>query len=827
LRLIQSLFEGGQIASGGDLLGACLQPAVSQHEDRFSGTYVTSQFPTYELNEVYRDFIPHINEIAPETVVNALKAALLHTLAAELTSDKVERIDVSSFWLDAIGYEDEYQPQDYKHVLIETLRICLLHWLTCRDDQGIAYIKQLNFTKSHVLRRLAVYIMAKHADLFRDEIATKLIDTDFIDGEGMHYEVFALLRNGFAILQPEQQQDVLLAILEGPSQERLHSHMTVRSLFGEVDEDLYKRIWVRDRLWPIRDHLAEGHTEFLTKLCQLDGEPAVSAYTPVQISGFTKCGADLSPIRAEEWEEKLIGLFLDFVDGWVPSERHPYHQNEPTMNGLTITIRQMVHKHPGKFLDATAEIIARSLNSAYLAAIIEALTECIRAGTILDWSALVQLLTYIVEAELSEPPNPEAERVADSNECRYFVARLLIEALEINAITSPHIESVRQTTMALLRLSNPSFKVEVKSPPSSTTRSPQIYRPEALRALILTLSIQKCINQISIIPADSVEILEDCLILGPDNNTSVLEVFGACINKLWGIDPQWTASHIRTIFPVDTSSEGQKAFLNVFSAYLVEAGVWERTFSSLKFAYKRAFDLLGSKKQDDGRHLDKLRQLALHLLWALEKHWDQFEMGHSGDENHLVNLLFASSYPALSRELSWGMNEVLLNASSIVAKGELWAIFRPVVTWRLRQLKNSGSLAIFDDEVSNYSLIPATLSEVETLSNLMPLIEYMLPHLARNSRPFFVHRLMQYLANMSTVEPLLVIRCCRTLCDLSMANGNGGRWYEKDTLSKILINVACYLEEPRSEVIALINQMAANGDLSFRDLYDQFTTRNG
>jgi hypothetical protein len=329
----------------------------------------------YRLDETFDDLIHHVFGKLPVQASELIEQALIALLQAEFSAEQGYDLETTSFWREAIASTAEHERQEYKHRLLSVLRDGLVKWAETGDAAFVSHVTDLNQSPYRILRRLAVYLMSRFPEQFVADVAAILQTKVGLDGSGMYYETISLLRSGYPLLNSEQQRVVLDTITAGPSDESIAAWRKLRGGVETADITRLVQEHIRDRLWLVQSHLPESHLAILRELVQKLGPPDPASLEPPSPLEMTELGPELSPTTAQDWGNKPITEFLDFLTEWQPSEPRRVTRDVPSMAGLAITVREMVLAQPDQFLDVVDAIVSRRINSAYLSAIVESLTE--------------------------------------------------------------------------------------------------------------------------------------------------------------------------------------------------------------------------------------------------------------------------------------------------------------------------------------------------------------------------------------------------------------------------------------------------------------------
>ena len=175
-----------------------------------------------------------------------------------------------------------------------------------------------------ILRRLGLYIISVYPVKFRNDIVRELLDQKNLDDLTIHHEFFLLLRRGFTELREPEKKLLVKMIMDGPSLEQAEriyeSYRKVDFPNREKYLSNWKKGWIRDRLWMIKDQLDVEAKSILNNLVEEGGRPEHPDFLAWSSGAFWI--ADVSPYSELELSKFTPDQLYEFIKSWsARSER--------------------------------------------------------------------------------------------------------------------------------------------------------------------------------------------------------------------------------------------------------------------------------------------------------------------------------------------------------------------------------------------------------------------------------------------------------------------------------------------------------------------------
>jgi hypothetical protein len=460
-----------------------------------------------------------------------------------------------------------------------------------------------------VFDRIAMYLSSLHPNIAPEITAEYLTKKEFFDSTSVKHEYALLLRSGFKILLPDKQKLILDWIAEGHAEAEKPEDLEAAKI-----AERRRGIWRRDKLSFIAEDLPEKLQQQYAELVQLYGEPD-HADLPSRIrGGFV---GPTSVVHAQEIsamsDEDLRKLLLT----WEATEDRFFG---PTKEGLARELGIAIKQNPERFV-VLAEWF-KGLDPTYVRAYFQTLEELIQKNISIDWKVILNLCQWVLD-QTREIPNRKGEvmdRDPDWGWTRKAIASLIQRGLNGKFIPFELRDAVWRALEILADDPDPIPKDEEERSSSSDAYSLTInsVRGESLSAVVEyalwnydNTGKEKQSLGFQIMP-EVKELLEKHLDPAQDPSVAVRAVYGRYLPWLLLVDPEWTKTYIKAIFP--KSQFKTSLYLAAWETYLIYVPVYNEPFNVLREQYLEAVENLGSAERESGRRNDRDELLAEQLM---------------------------------------------------------------------------------------------------------------------------------------------------------------------------------------------------------------------
>ena len=121
-------------------------------------------------------------------------------------------------------------------------------------------------------------------------------------------------------------------------------------MYGEDCEKRRKQfseIWIRDRLWTIKDYLSSNGKRRLNEITKKYGEPQHPEFLSYLSEAFSV--QEISPLSVSEISEKEPDELINYIKNWKPKEDHLISPIEVTHRGFARTFAEAFIANPNKY----------------------------------------------------------------------------------------------------------------------------------------------------------------------------------------------------------------------------------------------------------------------------------------------------------------------------------------------------------------------------------------------------------------------------------------------------------------------------------------------
>ncbi|MDL0128053.1 hypothetical protein [Halobacterium salinarum] len=654
--LAEDLVNGEHFDEGLDLIDSLLTIRLEaepegRNEEIMGSYYLTSLFDEGTLERLVRNRPNQTIELFEEKLNDAARAR------AEDRGKEVDDLQffhqfaVSNF---SIEEDDRNKPFE---LFVGFLRETVDTWFETTDveDQQEKITEYLD--SNVILRGFGFYLVRKHSEDHSDLVGEELLDEENYRDIRLKKEFNLLLKHGFSSIPDDRQQEVVDVITSVPVRdtfERIAENRQDEFDDMTVEELVERRSdrWIRDRLWPIREHLSEEADEQLSELIdQFEDEPE-DPETPAVRGGFV---SHESPESRSELEEYSPSELIDFCIE-EPFEEQEWYETAQQESGRTGSVEEIgrqgaaeeiadiILDNPGRY--ATEIPRLQQAPASYSTRLIGHLRDRMEdESDILENQEFREALWELSESIVSDTeewPKQTRKRIG-------WLLRDGFGNADLYNYFLREKDRVREITITL---------ADDPDPDISTDRPPEGYaghndpshtalntvRPVAVDALII-YARRVAVDEDSEPDSKVIEKLEERM---DDISLGVHSVFGRRLLTLWPIDEDWVIDHLPEIFPRSQSQKDTERFTAAWDSYVAFSQTHPDVFPHLRKYYFHAIDLMAEGETTETINADQ--QMAGHLLGNYLFEYDLEEWSES-----LLAYLYDRADPDLARQVAWNL----------------------------------------------------------------------------------------------------------------------------------------------------------------------------
>ena len=489
----------------------------------------------YEYEELARKLIPELALSAGTDALDLGSDLLQGTIEAR--GERKSPRDYSDFWRPTIEDEQGNRAADVVDGLVTATRDASLA-LIDEGDAGLGdVIERLRARGWQIFTRIALYVAAERADSDPQVARRFAVDPSLLREAPLDVERDRLVTAVSGNLEPSQLESYLSGVEDGPT------------FPSSEDADRDRRrveIWQRDRLAPVAELLDDQWKQRFDELVESYGPPQ-----PGRIRAATAYWTGpTSPMNEQEMAGMPASAVIDFIADWTPEQT----LRSASAEGLARVLQERVKSSPMEF-GTLAERIS-GLDPTYVRAVLDGFAAAAKDGVEVPWREALALIELAVESPALEESPERRENDDRDPDWRWTrkAAASLIENVMQNDLLAP--ELLEQTWGSLRELSwdgEPDDAYERRYGGTNMdplTLSLNTTRGEAMHAVVAfaawaaqhedTESLEAALGNLA-------EHLDPTV----EPSVTIRGVFGARLNQLHVIAPEWTAEKKELLFPAD------------------------------------------------------------------------------------------------------------------------------------------------------------------------------------------------------------------------------------------------------------------------------------
>jgi hypothetical protein len=688
--------------------------------------------------------------------------------------------DNSSVWMPAIEPHEQNHQYEPLPVLAAAVRDAAEALIAQRPDAVDDLVTGAESRGWFFFRRLALHLL-------RHQPQTQVAKTHAQRGEilqnyALKHEAHLFLRSVFPHLSQEEKEQIIERISNGPSICREERFETPAQRQEYIDW------WIAQRLSWVKEWLTTRAREDYDRLVQNHQEPTEEDDF-VAVMGTMWVGPT-SPKTGEELMTMSIPDVLAFLRTWNPGPRKLFdHSRE----GVARELQKLATERPTEIAAAAREM--RDLDSAYIRGILNGLQSAVQnKRPILDWASIIELAAHVV-AQPREIKRP-ADDPRDGDDphwgwARAAIARLFDTGFRAGEATIPIRFREEVFAVLLQALDDPD-----PAPAEDDARDPMNValnstRGQAFRAIVLYgLWVRRSDQQVPRTFDDMPEVREVLVrVAHSEESAGVRAVMGELLHIMHALDPGWVREYRDDLFPSNALGDA------VFHTYITNGQPTLEIDLLLKPEFDRAIVAVAEGQNSPPRYAD---HLARHVMWLYAS--DEATLNPHG----LVERFMAAAAPE-DRAYAVGfaptaVDDCTQDDATFCEKLQRfweWCARREDLAPMQR-----GFGQWFDEERLDISWRLGQLEHALTVA-------------AGVARDF---EIMELLAEITSSQPVPVLRCARLLFD-SGEYFSRYHWVHEGSIRRIIVDaLASENAEAQDAARSLANHLVGHGFDEFLDL---------
>lgn len=603
VQLIVHLVEGGEVAQAVQLARHLLSPQHPDSEEIEGFVLPADPRPRFshpEYGDVLDRVLAAVSAVSPEVAYRLATDLLEDVLSGrEPTDDRPD--DFSYIWRPTIeGASPGRRHRDMRDDLITAVR-------EAANDERIdvrAVADDMEARQWPVFKRLALHTLTTRASSVPDLVLVRARQIDRLDDPAQRYEFTRLLREALSITDAEGREELLDLVLAtedrgntGSAEDKVRQDYRLAGTLAALGAALPDRG---------REHLGR----LLVELGVTEQELEASGRPGGIVTSFV---GPTSPRSAADLAQMPNAQLLEFLSSWAPSGDWA----APSREGLGRTLQEAVKLDPSRFADLAEEFV--NLDPTYVRSLLRGLQDALKEGNGFDWSQGLRLSAWVLAQ--ADPPHDgqDRDRDPDWSWTRGTIADLLDVGLPSTQHPIPF--DLRDAVWAQLAqlLEDPDPTPEHEEQYGGSNMDPvtlaiNTVRGRAMHATVqYALWVRRHLGEAATFDAmpEVQAALDQHLDVELDPSLAVRSVYGQFFPWLHLIDPNWAASRIETIFPVQP--DDAERFEAAWNAFVVFTPPFDSMAVVLADVFTAAVERLPEGDNERSNHRDPDRHLAEHL----------------------------------------------------------------------------------------------------------------------------------------------------------------------------------------------------------------------
>jgi hypothetical protein len=761
----------------------------------------------------------------PESVIKILEKNLIEFLKHERKDIAQPQESYSSWWRNAIEDTDQDILDSYEDSTLCALRDTLITQAGLNKEHAEKSIIRYLISLYSILRRLGLYLLWTHGDMFFDLVSAELLKPENLDDIDIHHEYFMLLNHCFRLLSTADKKTLVNMILRGPDEDRVSKMADWVEKDHQVNREEYiskqKKAWIRDRLWMIMDCLDSKTKKILHGLVAEGGEPEHPAFLS-WMSGMISI-EDISPFPKEQLEDYSQDELYNFIRKWRPSPREDFGPERISYVGLASVIANLILANPQRYSSRLCDIAL--LRPEYPNAIINHWANSEYKGKI-PWRNALNLCNGLVE-------NPNLGDDAGVNiddqtwvSVRMSITRLIEVGLDTKGRLIPKslLPKARNILLRLVDDPDPSL---LQDRPSEgwlghndyITAALNHVRPCAIRTLIKyalrKAQMEKKTSGKIALEKGVQDIFTRKVNSKLDSSRAVHSVFGQYLPYLYWLDKEWVGYNLDNIFPLEQDEENIWFFIASWDGYILNRFSQE-IFSLLRSRYKQAIRYI-TDGYTPKSHLDFVGHFSIHLV--LDYFLSEINQRLSPEQDSLIVEFANKTPPEVRSKIGWAL--WIVCKDNLKELSQFWPKAKLFWEWRTSEATISNHSPDFSLEMGEYSHLLNIAPPHETIKSLRHLLEGLLPYMQGSEyRNQLWNSTEKFLSNQVERDPINSIRFYRLMYE---QKSHPPQWLYHSDEAKKIIEISAKIPESRADSLSLIDFLARWGDYKFRDIYNLYS----
>jgi hypothetical protein len=824
------LFQGELFDDALDVFNELSKPRLAS-EFEVRGTRQSTHEPVVTLYDNLMGIEYHevnvLGELTarmPAIISEALSEHLGNSLKLEGVLLEKPEYEKHSWWRVAVEETGQDLGNSAKDKILKRFIQALTDWANSDFSTFSQYLANLFDDSRKIIYRVGLYFLHKYPEKLPSLVDKELRKYENLDDTEIKHEHFLLLETGFVYLSVEHQDTLVKSILAGPPQSRKDKYSEYYETFpSEMDLSLTEYIemqeilWIRDRLWMIKEYLSGDLDEKLKAIVEKFGEPKHPTFHSwMSGSGFVK---NVSPISIEDLGKFSPTQLLDFVTNWEPTSKRQDFFEDESIEGLAQLVAQIIYENTNQYKEIIFEIAKTKPIFT-----IEILQNFAKSDDIKpkQWKILINMCNELLD-DIAIRKNMESSLEGNWMWARQRIAELLRSGFQKDEHLIPDSMWVRARDILIILANDPDpFQGSDPMPELGNisaindplTVSLNRVRPVALRTLIkYALCRAETTPPENKIEKELKEVILDNLDNTKNASFSTYSVIGELLPELNWLDSEWVKEIITKVFPKYTNEKELWFFVSAWDSYIFHNRYIKDLHDLLFPYYISAIDHLSLGFVT---RRDLINNFAVHLV--LEYLSEEYEPDFMKNIQVPITRYFMKTKPEEWATGAWACWKIIQDNPDKL--NEWWPKVRKLWEWRVQEAITSNHSSDFDQEMRRFVHLLEFIPEDESIITLQPLLEGMLPHIVNiKYRDRGWDELEKFLSLQVDKYPL---ECVQLYYFMREQREEHFIWHRENDEAIKLIEIGAENLESREETLSLIDFLGSKNNHAFRYIYDRY-----
>jgi hypothetical protein len=771
----------------------------------------SSRLSEWEYDRLLDQIVGPLTEHGGMEGLTLLATLLDDALRASRWEDEATD-DYSYVWRPAIEDHEQNSDTGIRDTLVSALRDVATRLASHGEAELLSVIEELR-THSLVHWRVALHALAESR--FASSMVDELVESqDLLEDFRVKHEFTRLLQLRFSEVGDEPRSRLLERIRQGPNLEEYRERRAEFDGAPASDDEVerYARIWRRDWLSFLADHLADSDADLYRELTAEFGAPEHPGF----LSWSSSWTGPESPVSRADLVERKFEEVVEFLRTWEPDSISGVFG--PSIEGLGRVLAEVVTERAPEFASQADSLI--DLDPTYVRSLFAGLQRALRDGLAFEWEPTLALASFVADQPFEPDVEvPDRDRDPGWRWCRREIGSLLQSGFSTTEGRIPF--DLRNIAWSVL--------LRLTSDPNPSSGHEQRYGGDNMDPLTLSLNTNRGTAMHAVVEyalwvrrelaaagadvslgleamPEVRELLDAHLDPAEDPSMAVRAVYGRWLPWLHLLDSAWVAEHLDHLFPRDPAlSDFRDA---VWDTYVTWCPPYDSVYQALLVEYRSAIARVSTPSGSGAsRHGNTDAKLGEHLVTL---YWRGVAEDTDLDE------YFRRADDELASDLMEFVGRALRNTT-----GELEeAVCRRIQELWDRRL-DVGELdpAAHRKEIRSFGLSfsSAKLDQQWALTELERSV-------ALAGVPFPGHIVVEHLRMVALTDPGRAVKIIAEM--LKDAENEWGHVTWADDAHAIVASAIGAADEAvRANCAVIIDYFVRRGELRFRDLLQQAPER--